>query len=92
MTDADRLAALERRVRELEDEREIRNLLGWYAYYADGRHDEEWVDLWTEDGVYDLSIGRWSARLACSSSSRTPTCIIGPASTATPCTCRGPTW
>jgi SnoaL-like domain len=55
----ERLEALERRVRELEDEREIRALLGWYAYYADGCHDQQWVDLWTEDGVYDLSVGRW---------------------------------
>lgn len=54
-----RLAALERRVRELEDEREIRSLLGWYAYYADGCHDQQWVDLWTDDGVYDLSSCRW---------------------------------
>jgi hypothetical protein len=57
-----RLAALERRVRELEDEREIRSLLGWYAYYADGCHDEQWLGLWTDDGVYDLSAGRWAGK------------------------------
>jgi hypothetical protein len=57
-----RLKSLEARVRELEDEREIRSLLGWYAYYADGCHDEEWLDLWTDDGVYDLSIGRWEGK------------------------------
>jgi SnoaL-like protein len=54
-----RLAVLEQRVRELEDEREIRSLLGWYAYFADGCHDEQWLDLWTDDGVYDISAGRW---------------------------------
>lgn len=57
-----RLESLEARVRELEDEREIRSLLGWYAYYADGCHDEEWLDLWADDGVYDLSIGRWEGK------------------------------
>jgi hypothetical protein len=56
------VSRLESRVRELEDEREIRSLLGWYAYYADGCHDDEWLDLWTDDGVYDLSVGRWEGK------------------------------
>jgi hypothetical protein len=53
---------LETRVQELEDEREIRSLLGWYAYFADGCQDDLWLDLWTDDGVYDLSIGRWEGK------------------------------
>jgi len=48
------VAALSARLEALEDERAIRELVSRYSYHADCRRDEEWVDLWTEDGVYDL--------------------------------------
>jgi hypothetical protein len=49
-----RLAALERRVAELEDERELRELLSAYSFGADVHRDERWVELFTADGSYDL--------------------------------------
>jgi hypothetical protein len=48
------VAALERRVRALEDERELRDLLHRYSVGADVHRGAPWVDLFTEDGVYDL--------------------------------------
>lgn len=45
---------LEARLGRLEDERELRALLGRYGFCADmGLHDD-WVALWTDDGVYDI--------------------------------------
>src|ERR1700722_6140054 len=46
---------LESRLRTLEDEREIRDLLARHGYNFDCQRDEEWVELGTEDGVYDLA-------------------------------------
>lgn len=54
----DRLAVLEARLAELEDEREIRELLARYGYYADAPLDEEYFALFTEDCVMDVSSGR----------------------------------
>lgn len=54
----DRLAVLEARLRELEDDREIRELLARYGYYADAPLDEEYFGLFTEDCVMDVSAGR----------------------------------
>ncbi|MEU1305399.1 MULTISPECIES: nuclear transport factor 2 family protein [Streptomyces] len=54
----DRLAVLEARLRELEDDREIRELLARYGYYADAPLDEEYFGLFTEDCVMDVSSGR----------------------------------
>jgi hypothetical protein len=48
------LEALRRRVAQLEDEREIRYLVGRYGHYADLGYEDAWADQWTEDGVYDL--------------------------------------
>ena len=45
-----RLAALEGRVQELEDERAIRDLLSRYGFTADNCQDEAFVQLYTEDG------------------------------------------
>jgi ketosteroid isomerase-like protein len=45
------------RVRALEDEREIRELLSRYGYNADAGRDEAYLDLFTEDGAYDISMG-----------------------------------
>jgi hypothetical protein len=51
---ADRIEELEKRVRALEDEREIRELLSRYSFGADVYRGESWVSLWTDDGLYDL--------------------------------------
>lgn len=53
----ERLAALETRLRELEDEREIRELLSRYGYYADACLDEEYLALFAPDGAMDVSQG-----------------------------------
>lgn len=50
-----RLATLEARVQELEDERAIRELLSRYGYTADTCKDEAFVELYTEDGAMRLS-------------------------------------
>ena len=72
MTTVDELEAkiksLEARLTELEDERELRELLARYGYNADVRRDEAYVDLYTEDGVMNLGSGvrpgirRWEGR------------------------------
>jgi len=49
-----RLAATQTRLAELEDERDIRDLLAKYSFGADLYRGRPWVDLWTDDGVYDL--------------------------------------
>jgi hypothetical protein len=51
---AARLDALELRVRELEDERELRDVLTRYSFGADVFRGPQWVGLFTEDGSYDL--------------------------------------
>lgn len=51
---ADDIEDLRRRVVQLEDEREIRYLIGRYGHYVDLGHEDAWADQWTEDGVYDL--------------------------------------
>lgn len=43
--------ALAARVRELEDDRAIRDLLAAYGYTADMCMDEDFVDLYTHDGT-----------------------------------------
>lgn len=45
-----RLAALEARVQELEDDRAIRDLLSRYGFTADNCQDEAFVRLYTDDG------------------------------------------
>jgi hypothetical protein len=45
---------LEARLRRLEDESELRDLLARYAFYADTGRSREWVALFTEDGAIDL--------------------------------------
>ena len=53
----DDLEALEQRIRELEDERELRELVAFYSFNADfvGREDD-YVDMYTDDGVMDPSV------------------------------------
>lgn len=57
-----RLAALESKVQVLEDDREIRELLSRYGFNADLGRSAEWVDLWTDDGAFEVAIPRaWEA-------------------------------
>ena len=48
------LGKLKARVEQLEDERQVRELLARYGYNADCCRDDEYVDLWTDDGSFDL--------------------------------------
>jgi hypothetical protein len=57
-----RLARLEKAVGALNDERNIRDVLAQYGYNADLGREEAWVDLWSEDGTYDLDFGRFTGR------------------------------
>ncbi|MGW4126148.1 nuclear transport factor 2 family protein [Nocardia sp. NPDC004711] len=50
----ERLAALESRLRLLEDEREIQRIVARYGPLVDGGAAEDVAALWTEDGVYDV--------------------------------------
>ena len=59
----DRLAALEARLRQLEDEREITRLIASYGPLVDSGSADEVADLWTEDGVYDVE-GRFMSNRA----------------------------
>ncbi|MFD0537223.1 nuclear transport factor 2 family protein [Actinomadura luteofluorescens] len=49
-----RLAALEERLRALEDEREITRLILSYGPLVDGGCAAEVAGLWEPDGVYDV--------------------------------------
>jgi len=49
-----RLELLEARVRQLEHERELRELLARYSFTADLGRTREYADLYTEDGAIDL--------------------------------------
>ena len=49
-----RLAALEARLRALEDEQEITRLVASYGPLVDAGEAERVAALWTEDGVYDV--------------------------------------
>ncbi|WP_007024835.1 nuclear transport factor 2 family protein [Saccharomonospora iraqiensis] len=55
--DADRLARLERRVRELEDTAEIQRLIATYGPLVDSGDAEAVAALWEQDGVYDVDTG-----------------------------------
>ena len=50
----DSIDDLQARIRRLEDERELRDLLARYAFYADSGRSRRWVALFTEDGAIDL--------------------------------------
>lgn len=47
----DRLLELDARVRRLEDERRIADVISRYCYFADARCDPELLDLFTPDGA-----------------------------------------
>jgi hypothetical protein len=55
--DEDRLASLERRITELEDERAIRYVLSHYGYLSDFGSVPDFVNLFTADGALDISMG-----------------------------------
>ncbi len=57
-----RFAALDARVRRLEDHERIREALAAYGFAADLGRTDAWVDLWTEDGIYDLDTGAHGGR------------------------------
>ena len=47
----------------LEEKDAIRDLVTRYCLYIDSGRDEEWVQLFTEDGAFDSPIlGRWEGR------------------------------
>lgn len=48
------IEALEARLSVLEDQGKIRRVLARYGYNADLGRSEEYVGVWSEDGVYDL--------------------------------------
>ena len=49
----------------LEDKEEIRDLITQYCLYIDSGRYGEWVDCFTEDGVFDSPIlGRWQGKTA----------------------------
>lgn len=52
----DRIDALEQRLRVLEDEREITQLLATYGPLVDSGSGPEVADIWTDDGVYDNDV------------------------------------
>jgi hypothetical protein len=50
--------ALEARLRVLEDQEKIRRCLARYGFNADLGRSEEYLALWSEDGLYDLDNGQ----------------------------------
>ncbi len=59
---AQRLEAVEKRLRYLEDQEKIRECLHTYGFNADLGRSEKWADGWTPDGVYDLEDQKWRGR------------------------------
>ena len=52
---AERLDLIEAELRELRDMETLRHLLSTYGFNADLGRVEQYLDGWTDDGVYDLS-------------------------------------
>ncbi len=50
----ERLADVERRLRRIEDEREIERMIARYGPLVDAGDADEVAALWTEDGSYDV--------------------------------------
>ncbi|MER6975669.1 nuclear transport factor 2 family protein [Streptomyces carpinensis] len=63
MTESNR-SDLERRLRQVEDQLAIYQLISAYGPLADGNLHDEAASLWTEDGVYDIDLGRFEGREA----------------------------
>jgi hypothetical protein len=49
-------AALEARIRKLEDLQEISRLMSLYCYHADNRDGENWSKVFAEDGVFETDL------------------------------------
>ncbi|MFS0897373.1 nuclear transport factor 2 family protein [Mycolicibacterium litorale] len=58
----DRLAALEARLRRLEDECDIQRVIAGYGPCVDAANAAGAADLWTEDGSYDVEGWRMTGR------------------------------
>ena len=58
------VAALERRVRQLEDQTAIYQLIANYGPAADAGWSAKAASLWTDDGIYDAQVGAWQGRAA----------------------------
>jgi hypothetical protein len=62
MTDAERIAALEKRLQELEDKEAIREVFNRYGFAADTGDAEGYAATFTEDGVFDMGRGSYGGR------------------------------
>lgn len=64
--DPDRLAALESRLRRLEDQLEITRLIAGYGPFVDAGAADEVAGMWTDEGTYDVEgwhmVGREDVR------------------------------
>jgi ketosteroid isomerase-like protein len=58
----ERLGSLERRIRTLEDEREILRLIVGYGLAVDVGDGDAAAQTFTEDGVYDVDVGTMTGR------------------------------
>lgn len=58
----DTIAGLEARLRLVEDKEKIREVLARYGYNADLGRSEEYVDVWTDDGLYDLGAVKYAGK------------------------------
>ncbi|WP_405097429.1 nuclear transport factor 2 family protein [Micromonospora sp. NBC_01412] len=64
MTENDPIAALERRVRELEDRLALLQILASYGPGVDSGAATATAELWTEDGTYDTDLVTMAGRTA----------------------------
>lgn len=62
MTAEDRLAALEARLRRLEDERDVGRIVASYGPCVDAADAAGTAELWAEDGSYDVEGWRMTSR------------------------------
>lgn len=62
MTVEDRVAALEARLRRLEDERDIARVVASYGPCVDAGNAVGTAELWAEDGSYDVEGWRMTSR------------------------------
>jgi ketosteroid isomerase-like protein len=58
----DTITALEARLRLVEDKEKIKEVLARYGYNADLGRSEEYVDVWTDDGLYDLGAVKYAGK------------------------------
>ncbi|MFP7571719.1 nuclear transport factor 2 family protein [Marivita sp. S2033] len=62
MTDSARIAALEARLRTLEDKDEIAQIIARFGPAVDSLSGDATADLWTANGVYDFGSGALEGR------------------------------